>query len=289
MKPVLFKIPFTNKELVRFQIDNLSHFYDKLHVHPELQISLILKSEGTFIAGNYIGNFKPGDVFVIGSNLPHVFKNNEEYYLGKKKLRAQSVAIYPNDQLLRDTILNYKETEALKKFLKRAQNGLKIEGKTKRIFIELIWKLKAATGVNIFIQLFQLLQMLAESKETILLNNRVAAAVYNEKEGKRMSDVFRFTFDESYRSIKIDEAAAVANMTTTAFCRYFKQHTRKTYISFLNEIRINNACMLLQKKDASIAEVCHLVGFNNLSNFNRTFKKLMKQTPVEYKQSAELK
>jgi AraC-like DNA-binding protein len=289
MKPVTFKIPFTNKELVRFQLDNLPHFYDKLHIHPELQITIVLKSEGTLIAGNYIGSFKAGDVFVIGSNLPHVFKNNKPYYQAKKTLRAESLAIYPNDQLLRDTILNYKETDAIKKFLRRSQNGLKIIGTAKPLITARIWKLKSATGINILIQLFELLQLLAESKEIELLNHHLPATIYNEKEGKRMSAVFRFTVDKSYRSITIDEVAAIANMTTTAFCRYFKQHTQKTYIGFLNEIRINNACMLLQKKDASIVEVCHMVGFNNLSNFNRTFKKIMNQTPLEYKRAAELR
>lgn len=289
MKLITFKIPFTNKELVRFQLDNLPHFYDKLHVHPELQITIILKSEGTLIAGNYIGSFNPGDVFVIGSNLPHVFKNKAAYYQTTKNLRAESLAMYPNDQLLRDTILNYKETDAIKNFLKRSQNGLKIIGKTKQLIIDHIWKLKAATGINILIQLFELLQLLSENKEAILLNRHMAATIYNEKEGKRMSAIFRFTIDKSYRSITIDEVAAIANMTTTAFCRYFKQHTQKTYISFLNEIRINNACMLLQKEDTNIVDVCHLVGFNNLSNFNRTFKKIMNQTPLAYKRAAELR
>jgi AraC-like DNA-binding protein len=76
-------------------------------------------------------------------------------------------------------------------------------------------------------------------------------------------------------------------MSTTAFCRYFKTHTRKTYIEFLNEIRINNACMMLQKEDAAVTEVCYQVGFNNLSNFNRAFKKIMKQTPMEYRENGE--
>ncbi|MEO6903751.1 MAG: AraC family transcriptional regulator [Bacteroidia bacterium] len=289
MKPITFKIPFTNKELVRFQLDNFPHFYDKLHVHPELQITIILKSEGTLIAGHYIGSFNPDDVFVIGSNLPHVFKNSTDYYQATNNLRAESLSIYPNDQLLRDTILNYKETDAIKKFLKRSQNGLKIIGNIKSIIIARIWKLKTATGINILIQLFELLQLLSESKEIEVLNHHIAASIYNEKEGKRMGAIFRFTVDKSHRSISIEEVATVANMSTTAFCRYFKQHTQKTYISFLNEIRINNACNLLQKKDANIVDVCHLAGFNNLSNFNRTFKKTMNQTPLAYKQAAELR
>jgi AraC-like DNA-binding protein len=284
MKPVLFRFAFTDKELMRFEADNLPHFYDKLHLHPELQITLVLKSEGTFIAGDYIGSFKPGDIFILGPNLPHVLRNADRYFEGKKNLRAESLALYTNEKLFGESFLNYKETEALKKFLERAKYGLKVEGETKKILTEQLWKLKTVTSLDKFILLFEILKLLVESKSTKVLNKHLNPEAYSEKEGKRMMDVFHFTFNESYRAISVDEVAAIANMSTTAFCRYFKTHTRKTYIEFLNEIRINNACMLLQKKDAVVTQVCYQVGFNNLSNFNRAFKKIMRQTPMEYKE-----
>ncbi len=287
MKPVLFRFAFTDKELMRFEADNLPHFYDKLHLHPELQITLILKSEGTFIAGDYIGNFKPGDIFIIGSNLPHVMRNTDAYFDGKKNMRAESLSLFTNEKLFQDQFLNYKETQVLKKFLDRAKFGLKVEGDTKTMLTSLMWRLKTASGFDKFMQLFEILKLLSESKTTRVLNKHLNAEAYSEKEGKRMMDVFQFTFNESHRIITIDEVASIAHLSTTAFCRYFKTHTRKTYIEFLNEIRINNACMMLQKEDAAVTEVCYQVGFNNLSNFNRAFKKIMKQTPMEYRESGE--
>jgi AraC-like DNA-binding protein len=287
MKPVLFRFAFTDKELMRFEVDHIPHFYDKLHLHPELQITLVLKSEGTFIAGDYIGSFKPGDIFIIGSNLPHILRNGERYFKGEKNLHAESLALYLNEQSFRDHFLNYKEMEPFKKFLERAKHGLKVEGETKKLLTTQMWKMKTATGPDRFILLFEILKLLSESKTTKVLNKHLNREVYTEKEGKRMMDVFQFTFKESHRAISVNEVAAIANMSTTAFCRYFKTHTRKTYIEFLNEIRINNACMLLQKDDASVTQVCYQVGFNNLSNFNRAFKKIMKKTPMEYREVRE--
>ncbi len=272
---------------MRFEVDHLPHFYDKLHLHPELQITLILKSEGTFIAGDYIGSFKAGDLFIIGSNLPHILRNSDRYFMSEKNLQAESLALYLNEQSFREHFLNYKETEPLKKFLERAKHGLKVEGETKKLLTAMMWDLRSAKGIDKFILLFEILKLLTESKTIKVLNKHLNREVYTEKEGKRMMDVFQFTFKESHRAISVDEVATIANMSTTAFCRYFKTHTRKTYIEFLNEIRINNACMLLQKDDASVTQVCYQVGFNNLSNFNRAFKKIMNKTPMEYRELRE--
>ncbi|MBA3704867.1 MAG: helix-turn-helix transcriptional regulator [Bacteroidetes bacterium] len=283
MKPIAFKIPITNKELLRFQIDDESYLYDKLHLHPELQIGLILKSEGTVIAGDYIGRFVPGDIFVIGSNLPHVFKNDSKYFQDRKDLRVYAFTIYPNEKLLNEGLLSYKETASLKKILQDATKGMKVEGETKKSITEKIWKLKRSTGMNRLMMLLEILKTLSESKEIKILNKHLSPISYSEKEGKRMIDIFQFTFEQSHRAISVDEVAAIANMSIPSFCRYFKLHTRKTYIEFLNEIRINNAYMLLQQEDSGIADVCYRVGFNNLSNFNRIFKKITGHTPREFK------
>jgi len=105
---------------------------------------------------------------------------------------------------------------------------------------------------------------------------------YNEKEGKRMNQIFQFTMQEYHRVILLDEVADLANMTPNAFCRYFKQRTRKTYVSFLNEIRISKACELIKTTELTIAQIGYQSGFNNLSHFNRNFKKIRKCSPSEY-------
>ena len=106
-----------------------------------------------------------------------------------------------------------------------------------------------------------------------------------EAEGRRLDDIFRFTLENFGRRITLEEVAEVANMNKASFCRYFKQHTRKTYIDFLNDYRIGQACKLLRKKDNTVSQVCYESGFSNLSNFNRKFKEVTGKTPREYKRS----
>ena len=101
-------------------------------------------------------------------------------------------------------------------------------------------------------------------------------------EEKRMNDVLHFTFRQSHRKIKINEVAEVANLSSEAFCRYFKLRTRKTYTNFLNEVRISNACKMLIEGTQNIQSICYDSGFQNLSHFNRTFKKVTGKTPKAY-------
>ena len=107
---------------------------------------------------------------------------------------------------------------------------------------------------------------------------------YAGNEGKRMSDIFKYTMDNFHKEITLSEVSDIANMTPNAFCRYFKQRTTKTFVNFLIDIRIGNACKLLTKNnDLSITEISYKSGFNNLANFNRKFKSVKGVTPSDYK------
>jgi len=127
-----------------------------------------------------------------------------------------------------------------------------------------------------------LLELLSNSSELTPLSVTAPQESYNQNEGKRMNDILQFTFEQSHRKIYIEEVAQIANLSTEAFCRYFKTRTGKTYTHFLNEVRVSNACKMLIDKEVNIQEVCYNSGFSNLSNFNRTFKKIAGKPPTKY-------
>jgi AraC-like DNA-binding protein len=119
---------------------------------------------------------------------------------------------------------------------------------------------------------------------SIPLSTFVDTKKYSDTEGKRMRNVFDFTIENAHQKISLEDIASIANMTKNAFCKYFKKRTNKTYISFLTEVRIENACKLLKSdKDVSINEIAYKVGFNNISNFNRKYKEVKKMTPLKYR------
>ncbi len=275
-----FKIPKTTKATLILQEDYEPYFYDKLHQHEENQLTLILNGYGTVVHGDYVGSFKSGDVFLMGSNVPHVFRCDDSFYEESKK--AHSISIFFNDHQL-STLLNvFPEFDGIRVFLEKAKLGGKADDDLNPELSKEIKELFSANEFDRLIHFFRLLDGLSRTKSWHPLMEHARKSI-KEQEGKRLNDVFSHTLSNYQKAISIDEIAEVANMNKSSFCRYFKQHTRKSYIDFLNEYRIQKACNMLSDPDMSVAQLAFEVGFTNLSNFNRQFKKLMKETPREFR------
>jgi len=280
MKVVAFNVPQIKKESFRFQLDRGKYFYDQLHQHSEIQIMLIEEGEGTLIAGDYVGRFAPNDLFVIGSGQPHVFRSDKSYFQANTKLKSKAISIYFNENYLGSNFWQLEEMKGVRKFVAKTSRGLQIQGKAKDAVVKIIHELKNAYGVQKLLLFLSLLKKLTESKGKFLAVS--ASGDFRSEEGKRMNAILQFTFRESHRKVYLEEVAEVANLSVEAFCRYFKMHTLKTYTSFLNEVRVSNACRLLINKDLTVQDVCYQSGFNNISNFNRIFKKVIGKQPSKY-------
>lgn len=137
--------------------------------------------------------------------------------------------------------------------------------------------------MNCFIILLKLIKTISVGNYkslSLFINEKV----YSDNEGNRMRKVFEYTMNNYQKKISLDTIANVANMTKNAFCKYFKKRTNKTYIQFLNELRIEYACKILRSdEDASIVQITEEVGFNNISNFNRQFKAVKQMSPSKFK------
>jgi AraC-like DNA-binding protein len=282
MKVIPFNVPKTTQEAFRLQVDVLPHLYDKLHQHPETQIMFIEKGEGTLVAGDYVGRFAANDIFLIGGGQSHVFRNDEKYYRSRTRKNVQATSIYFDEKYAGESFWQLDELQEVRKFLMRAGAGIRIEGETKVKAGKLIQELKSSKRVNKLIHFLQLLNVLTYSSELIPLSIAPLKNQSYVREEKRMNDVLHFTFKQSHRKIKISEVAGVANLSSEAFCRYFKLRTRKTYTNFLNEVRISNACKMLIEGNMNVQSICYDAGFQNLSHFNRTFKKVTGKTPRSY-------
>lgn len=284
MKVVPFKIPKNTSEAFKVQVDDVPHLYNHLHQHPEIQLTVIKQSHGTLIAGDYVGPFNPGDVFVIGPNQPHVFRNDKSFF--KKKSRAITVSIFFDETTIHPSFWQLPELKSLQTFLRNSSGGYRISGEKKKLVGEMLEQITKADGINKLILFLEILKQLATKKNIESLSKQVTQRNIKTYDGKRLNNVLEFTFHEYHRPVKLEEVAAVANLSVEAFCKYFKTRTRKTYISFLNEIRISNACKLLAEEDKSIADICYETGFSNLSNFNRIFKKIKNISPRAFRQQS---
>lgn len=261
------------------QDDSGTLFYDKLHQHNEIQISLIVSGEGTFIIGDCVGDFKPNDIFVVGENLPHVFKVDTT-----QEHNAHMISLFFSKNAYGEDFFQLPEFAHLEPFFKESALGIEVLSNKNELYI-LFEKIKNNSKYKQFISFLDMLNLIVSSKRKTL-SSLINLKKYAGDEGKRMRDIFQFTMSNFHRDITLDEIAGIANMTPTAFCRYFKQRTNKTYVNFLIDIRIGHACKLFQKnKDLNITEIAYKSGFNNLANFNRKFKELKGITPSEYRKN----
>lgn len=282
MKVLPFKIPKTGQSSFHIQVDEEPYFYDTLHQHPEIQLTLIAQSSGSLIHGDYLGTFGPGDIFLIGPNVPHVFRNDKRFYEEHTPGAARALTLFFDLHTFGKPFLELPEARSLADFMQLAKQGMRVKPEAGEPIADLIRQVFQCMGMDRLILLLQILNLLSDPARYDLLTSSLQTKRMNEVEGKRLNDIFNFTMKEYGRAIRLEEVASLAHMSPSAFCRYFKQHTRKTYLDFLNEYRISQACRLLLETDKPISQVCYESGFNNLSNFNRKFKQLKQKTPREF-------
>lgn len=280
MKIYPFKIHKPEISALIYQEDSEAVFYDKLHQHNEIQISFIEKGNGTLLVGNHISSYVENDIFIIGSNLPHAFKSDKHGATESKML-----SLFFTESSFGDSFFELSEFKELNHFFTKSTQGLVIKN-NKRDIIECFKKLKKSSKLERFILLLEILKYIATAKSETL-SRYIYEKAYSDIEGKRMRNVFDYTIENANNPIDLNTIASVANMTKNAYCKYFKKRTNKTYVTFLNEIRVEHAARLLEQQvDLPIIEIAELSGFNNLSNFNRQFKKVKGYTPSFIKKNA---
>lgn len=228
MKVLPFKIPKPEGVSLIYQEDNEAFFYDKLHQHEEIQISLILEGEGTLIVGDKVNYYKQGDILVFGSHVPHVFKSEN-----KDEGISHMLSLFFTKTSFGEHFFELKELRELRLFFKRANHGFKVTS-LKKVITNLFLKLKGATEFERFIILMELLKVASKASYKSL-TSYVNERKYNDIEGKRMRNVFEYTMTHFEKEISLKDIAEVATMTKNAFCKYFKKRTNKTYFRFLNE------------------------------------------------------
>jgi AraC-like DNA-binding protein len=276
MKVLPFQIPKSKNVALIYQEDIGEIFYDKLHQHEEIQLCAIVKGEGSLVIGDSINEYKPGDILIIGSNLPHVFKsdtsNCEASFM---KTLFFTKTSFGND------FFELGDFAEMQKLFTISESG-GIVTSNKEVVLQLFSTLKEASNFDRFIIFLKIVSALLKA-EINPLSKFIYQKKYSDNEGKRMSNIMEYTMNNFNKEIDLDTIAGVSNMTSNAFCRYFKQRTNKTYFQFLIEVRIENACRLLKNHDALIAEVSEKSGFKNISNFNRKFKDNKGVTPSKYR------
>lgn len=288
-KVISFQIPKSQKEFVRYQEDSGNHFYDKLHQHPQWQLTMIEVGKGQFLSGDYVGRFQSGDVFLVGENVPHVFRSDPEYFEVQPDITSFGKTIFFDFQALGKALDEIEDLQDLKKFHDRTGTCFRVLGESREKVIRIFEVFGQSSGLNRLQMAFQLLALVQnESAELQTLNQNPINLSLSERDGNRMDQVIQFLLQERNRPISLQEGADKANMSKEAFCRFFKLRTRKTFTQYLQQLRINEAQKLLLETDLSISTIAFRVGFENLSYFNRAFKAILGVTPRDLRRRENL-
>lgn len=277
MKVFPFKIPKPKEEALIYQEDREIVFYGKLHQHEEIQISYIANGEGNILVGDTITNYQKGNVVVLGSNLPHVFRS--EINTGETSVM---MTLFFTMNSFGNSFFDLPEFKTLEPFFAAIKNGFKVEQISQKT-ADQFKKLRNASEFDRFLIFFKIIKSICHH-ERIALSNFIYDKPFTDREGKRMQLVFDYVMTNYQREISLEEIASLSNMTKNAFCRYFKLRTNKTFFQFLIDIRIERASkLLLKNRELSVIEIAELCGFNNISNFNRKFKELKHSSPLQYR------
>jgi AraC-like DNA-binding protein len=284
MRPKLEIIPLDLFSSIAIKRIYASHIdYSHWHYHPEYEIIYIEKSTGIRLIGNHVGSFKDGDLVFISPNLPHLWKNNNNYYKGDQNLQADMYMIHFDGQAFGRGFFDIPELTHVKKLFSLGCHGILVKGKNIKNISALIKKAYSSSGFERIIILFKILDALANTPDFELLANCNWQNFIGNNNSKKINKVLSFIVKNSNKQIHLEEVAEIAHLNKSSFCRYFKSCTHKTYSRFLNEIRIAKACEILLNTDMNITGICYETGYNNISYFNRQFKLITGTTAREYR------
>lgn len=275
MKPITQKLPLTENSSFVSRTYRTPHFEVPWHHHIEYELILFTEGSGMSFVGNYIGGFETGDIFFLAKNLPHTFQRREDSI-------ASAIVVQFREDCWGVDFFSAAECDAIRALFARSAQGLKMEGESKVLLSRLIRELEHAAGFRRVIGLCQCLELIASSKQYTTLSTGVSR-LSNQKGNEKIDKVFDFTIRSFKRGIELQEVAEISNMSIPAFCNYFKKCTKKTYINFLNEVRIGYACRMLTNTGHPINQICFDSGFQSLQNFNKQFYKFKQVTPSDYR------
>lgn len=281
MKAILEKVSHDkNRSFALFEFE-MRRFNCPFHYHPEIELTLIVSSSGHRYVGDHIGRFSPGDLVLMGPNLPHSYIND-----ARPGQIAHSVVLQFLPDCLGPGFLQLGEMKGIQHLLERSRVGLSFHGRTRDKVAPLLSPLRKLDGPARLAAFLQVLGILSRSKECRTLASPAYSPSLALYQGERINRVCELISRRFREGITQSEAARAAKMSPPSFSRFFRRATNRTFRAFLNEVRVGHAAQLLLESDRTVAEICYESGFGNLSNFNRQFLKLRSASPRDFRMRA---
>ena len=250
------------------------------HFHPEYEIHLITSTTGKYFVGDYIGNFEPGNLVMMGANLPHNWLSSVSR---DERVDERCLVLQFDADFIARTIGAFPEFRRVEPLLDASRWGLLFAPETGAAAQPIMREMLAAQGLRRIALFIALFDLLAQSAEPVKLASAAYRADPTRYAGTRINHVLAFIGKNLSQELRETELAELSGQSASAFSRYFRRHTGVPFVQYVNRLRINLACQLMMSADMTITDICYQVGFNNLSNFNRQFLLLKGMSPSRWR------
>ena len=272
MKAILEQVAVgRERSIYAFEYEG-SQFDAPWHFHPQYELTYITTSVGTRFIGDYVGSYQPGELVLLGANLPHCWKTvRNPHQLAKSTVVQWNEGIFPE----------VPELENISAMLRKAAYGLQFEYQPSTC-VPLLTQLVPSQGQEVYTLLLELLLYLATCSSKPLSESTFTAAFSRELSTK-MAKIHDFVERAYQRKIRLQELAQLVNMSEQSFSRFFSRVMGRPFFVFLNEYRINTASRLLLTTDWSITQIGFACGYESASFFHQQFHKFKQETPLQYR------
>lgn len=274
MKTLIQKIHLDNHESFACRTYTTPNFETNWHVHEEYELILITQGNGTALIGDYVNEYRKGDVYFLAGNLPHWFRKSNPKIIGS------AIVIHFTKEIFENGFINTPELSKISRLLNQ-QNGLLLKKKLKLLITDYILKMNESSGFEKMILLLTCLHKISNDNQFDTITKDFSDSKNNVNQ--TIESVIEYTFKNFKSLITLKEIAQTAKMTIPTFCRFFKRNIKKSYFDFLQEVRISHACKLLLSTNKSIMSICYESGYNSWSHFSKQFKVVKKMTPSLYR------
>jgi AraC-like DNA-binding protein len=260
--------------------------FARWHHHPEYELVLILDGKGKRMIGDHIDRFEPKDLILLGSFLPHEYTCDSEYTDHPDGFRGRAVVYQFYGDFLGQQFFEIPENRNIKRLLDESYRGVRFYGKTSDKLFSIMENSYTLDGPERLYTLFSIFRIMGQSTEYDLLSSPGFMKPFHYQGEDPVQKAVEYIVQHFQEEVSMKDMLAITNMSNSAFCNAFKKTCRMTFKEYLLNVRIGYACRLLTDETLNISQIAYNCGFENLSNFNRQFKKIRNITPSQFQQIA---
>ncbi|WP_316834661.1 AraC family transcriptional regulator [Pedobacter nutrimenti] len=276
MKTLIQKIHVEEHHSFACRTYKTPDFETAWHKHPECELILITEGNGTALIGDYIGEYKPGDVFFLSPNVPHWFRKSQQTTIGS------AIVIHFLRDFWGEAFLSLPEMKNVSRQLDNKNMGIQLLGNCTSDIALCIKQLEYAEGMERIHLLLNCMQKISVSSVQKVITTAFHTITSGE-ENSVIEKIIDYSFKNFLKPISLKEVAEITSMSIPSFCRFFKRNIKKSYFDFIREIRIGHACKLLRETSRPVLDICYDSGYNSSAHFTKQFKAVTKIPPTQYR------